>query len=213
MTDFGRRAGGDMMKSVYDEDDDGIISIMHTRADMETATYDPTKTGIVADSRKLELSTKAQVQDHTPKYHVHSPPAAHKATHQDGGADQIVCAGLVGRVNYVNRGDPTGHDFDVGDFITDETLRDLSLAAIVPAGALVAHIRSWLNCGSVDGAVALIKGGNGNLINSLYMKTPVANRNHTYEGLVALNANRVIQYHISNHTWSAIYITVRGWLI
>jgi len=39
--------GGDMLKSVYDTDDDGIVD----------------------NSEKLEGSTKAQVQDHTPKAH------------------------------------------------------------------------------------------------------------------------------------------------
>lgn len=95
MTDFGRRAGV-MLKSVYDSDNDGVITVMHTQANMETSTYDPEVTGIVADSRKLELSTKAQVRDHAPKAHTHALPSAHKATHQDGGTDEISVAGLSG---------------------------------------------------------------------------------------------------------------------
>ncbi len=54
--------GGDMLKSVYDTDDDGIVD----------------------NSEKLEGSTKAQVQDHNPK--------AHAASHQDAGADEITSA-------------------------------------------------------------------------------------------------------------------------
>ena len=57
---------GDMLKSVYDTDDDGVVG----------------------DSEKLEGSTKAQVQDHNPK--------AHKTSHQDGGSDEISIAGLAG---------------------------------------------------------------------------------------------------------------------
>jgi len=54
MTDFGRRAGiGNMLKSVYDANDDGTVQ----------------------DSDKLEASTKAQVQDHAPKAHAHTLPA------------------------------------------------------------------------------------------------------------------------------------------
>lgn len=41
---------GDMLKSVYDTDKDNIVD----------------------DSQKLEASTKAQVQDHTPKTHTHT---------------------------------------------------------------------------------------------------------------------------------------------
>ncbi|MBA7596047.1 hypothetical protein ES703_07027 [subsurface metagenome] len=60
--------GGDMLKSVYDTDDDGIVD----------------------NSEKLEGATKAQVQDHDPK--------AHAASHQDGGADEISVAGLSGEL-------------------------------------------------------------------------------------------------------------------
>jgi len=49
MTDFGKRTG-DMFKSVYDADADGTVD----------------------DSEKLEASSKAQVQDHTPKTHAHA---------------------------------------------------------------------------------------------------------------------------------------------
>ena len=58
--------GGDMLKSVYDTGDDGVVD----------------------DSEKLEGSTKAQVRDHSPQ--------AHKASHQDGGSDEISVAGLSG---------------------------------------------------------------------------------------------------------------------
>jgi hypothetical protein len=58
--------GGDMLKSVYDTDDDGVVD----------------------NSEKLEGSTKAQVQDHDPK--------AHKSSHEDAGADEISLAGLSG---------------------------------------------------------------------------------------------------------------------
>lgn len=46
-------AGGDMFKSVYDTNNDGIVD----KAD---------------DSEKLEGSTKAEVQNHNPKTHTHS---------------------------------------------------------------------------------------------------------------------------------------------
>jgi len=59
---------GDMLKSVYDTNDNGVVD----------------------NSEKLEGSTKAQVQDHAPK--------AHKLTHQNGGADEINVAGLSGEL-------------------------------------------------------------------------------------------------------------------
>lgn len=73
MTDFGRRAGeGDMLKSVYDDDDDGVIAIAQTEADMEKADYDPTLAAIAA------LLTD------------------HDTQHEDGGTDEIDCTGLEG---------------------------------------------------------------------------------------------------------------------
>lgn len=52
--------GGDMTKAVYDTNDDGVVE----------------------DSDKLEASTKAQVQDHTPK--------VHKDSHKTGGSDALL---------------------------------------------------------------------------------------------------------------------------
>ena len=60
--------GGDMLKSIYDTDDDGIVD----------------------NAEKLEGSTKAEVQDHDPK--------AHAPSHQDVGADEINVAGLSGEL-------------------------------------------------------------------------------------------------------------------
>ena len=62
----GAGGGGDMLKSVYDTDDDGVVD----------------------NSEKLEGSTKAQVQNHAPQ--------AHKTSHQDGGSDEISIDGLAG---------------------------------------------------------------------------------------------------------------------
>jgi len=51
--------GGDMLKSVYDTDDDGVVD----------------------DAEKLEGNTLAQVRDHSPK--------AHASSHANGGSDEI----------------------------------------------------------------------------------------------------------------------------
>ena len=73
MTDFGRRSGaGDMLKSVYDPNQDGVIAIAQTEADMVKATYDP----VIAAIQALA--------------------AAHKTQHQNGGTDEINATGLTG---------------------------------------------------------------------------------------------------------------------
>ena len=76
---------GDMLKSVYDTDDDGVVD----------------------DSEKLEGSSKAQVQDHSPK--------AHKTSHQDGGSDEISIAGLAGEPAALtaHEADPDAHHSNI----------------------------------------------------------------------------------------------------
>lgn len=65
---------GDMLKSVYDTDDDGAVEAAE----------------LAANSLKLEGSTKAEVRDHT--------PLVHKTSHQDAGSDEISVAGLSGEL-------------------------------------------------------------------------------------------------------------------
>lgn len=47
MTDFGRRFG-DMFKSTYDSNEDGVIAVAQTEADMKLSTYDPNEDGVIA---------------------------------------------------------------------------------------------------------------------------------------------------------------------
>jgi len=73
---------GDMLKSVYDTDDDGVADAAE----------------LAANALKLEGSTKAEVRDHV--------PLAHKTSHQDGGSDELSVQGLSGEL-----ADPQKSDF------------------------------------------------------------------------------------------------------
>ena len=73
MTDMGRRTGtGDMLKSVYDPNQDGVIAIAQTEADMKASVYQP------------QLAA------------VQALLADHHAQHEDGGTDEIDATGLTG---------------------------------------------------------------------------------------------------------------------
>ena len=61
--------------------------------DMEKSTYDTDNDGIIDNSEKLEGSTKAQVQDHTPKAHGNE---AHTSTFLTSETDPTVDATLKG---------------------------------------------------------------------------------------------------------------------
>ena len=84
MTDFGRRTG-DMKKSDYDSDGDGVVD----------------------NSEKLEASTKAQVQDHTPKSHTHTEAQISDLDH-----DALKIKGVI--VNDAAIGDQKVLAYDLG---------------------------------------------------------------------------------------------------
>ena len=140
-------------------------------------------------------------------------PSAHKTSHQDGGSDEIAATGLVGRINYVDRGDPSSVDWNVGDFTTDETFRDLDCSSIVPAGATTIAF----NCDIKDDAAASIfglrKNGNSNGPNTPTLVTQVANVPVRAILLVSCDANRVVEYWGSNVAFIIIDVLVIGWFI
>lgn len=93
---------GDMLKSVYDTDDDGIVDAAE----------------LAANSAKLEGSTKAEVRDHS--------PIAHKTSHQDGGSDEMNVGGLSGEL-----ADPQKSNFlklsDTPDSYTDQARKAVTV--------------------------------------------------------------------------------------
>lgn len=84
VTDFGRRSG-DMLKSVYDSNKDGVVD----------------------DSKKLEGETLAQVQDHTPKSHTHTEAQITDLDH-----DALKIKGVI--VNDAAIGDQKVLAYDLG---------------------------------------------------------------------------------------------------
>ena len=137
----------------------------------------------------------------------------HKTTHQKGGSDEIDATGLAGRVNYIDRGDPAGWDFQVSDLTTNGAWHDLDLSAIVPAGAKQVHISAYIQDDASTTSLSFRKKGNTQVINVLSGYVPAANTVAKFEGFVTLNAARIIEYMATNQTWSGIYIAIRGWLI
>jgi hypothetical protein len=108
--------------------------------DMDKATYDTNDDGVVEDSDKLEASTKAQVQDHTPK--------VHKDSHKTGGSDAFLTTDVLdaqARVDLIKNSD-TGtvygpenrFNFIFGNRITgtvDDTSDRLNVRFDVTGGA------------------------------------------------------------------------------
>jgi len=87
-SELGGGGGGDMLKAVYDMDDDGVVD----------------------NSEKLEGSTKAQVQDHAPKEHGNE---AHNPDFLSSESDPTVDTSLKGiTLTQVRDHDPKTHIHD-----------------------------------------------------------------------------------------------------
>lgn len=116
-------------------------------------------------------------------------------------------------MEYVDRGDPSAIDYEVGDLTTDGTWRDLDLSSIVPAGAVAVHVWVYASDNLALQQFKLRKNGNSNEINMLWGFTPAADVPWSGSDEVACDTNRIIEYWFSNTTWSTININIRGWWI
>jgi len=85
---------------------------------------------------------------------------AHKASHQAGGADQISASGLIGRINLVDRGDPTPWDFTLSDFTTNGAWHDLPLDDIVPPGTICVKFYLLIQAQTIGNLINFRKKGN-----------------------------------------------------
>lgn len=157
--------------------------------DMFKADYDPDEDGLI---------TAAE---------------AHKTSHQSGGNDELNATGLVGRLNYVDRGDPSSADFTAFSLTQDGQWHDLALASIIPAGAIAVHLAIEVCDGMVSQRFRIKEKGNNNAKNCLIATTVVANVSAFSEGFVGVDADLKCQYDASNTTWSCMNVLVRGWLI
>jgi len=113
----------------------------------------------------------------------------------------------------VDRGDNAGHDFLVGNFTRDGAWHDLDLSSIVPSGASWVYVVVTFKASAADKTLSLRKKGNVNAYNVATEKTQVANIYCNLSGWVACDANRIIEYYLTDATVNAIYFNVRAWIL
>ena len=112
---------------------------------------------------------------------------------------------------FVDRGDPTGFDWDQTDLsVQNDTWNDLDLSAIVPAGAKLVLFRTLIKDASVNVVVYLREKGNVDAYNATDTRTQVSNVYLAGEALVACGSDRVVEYRI---TAAIDYLgfLVKGW--
>lgn len=237
MTDFGRRSGsGDMLKSVYDTNEDGVVDAAAATAAHKTshqnggtdeisvvglsgelADNQPPKAhalGSASHSAATLAEVNAKVSDATLDKNTDTrTPAAHKTSHQNGGTDEISLTGLDGKSLFVDRGDPSAADWAVGDLTTDGAYHDLVCSGVVPAGATAIQFRVYLDDDAAASYFLMRNNGRSNAINLARVSTQVANIPIDGVFFVPCDANRVVEYATTNTTFNAIYIIIMGWLI
>ncbi len=149
----------------------------------------------------------------------------HKITLIDGGGmtttfldnlhiygDAAIDGTATGFGGLADRGDPAAQDFTEPDFATNGTWQDLDLSAIVPAGMTKVFLGCEFRRNAVGDRITFRKKGNANVINILRGIVVVAQEDHYFTGWVSLDANREVEYKISNGAWIKINLNVRGWL-
>lgn len=110
-----------------------------------------------------------------------------------------------------DRGDPSSHDFLVGDLTTDGAWHDLDLSAIVPDGATTVSLIIEIQDNVANSSVSFRKNGNSNTIIDPSFREVVANVTIFGQRKVACDSARIIEYSASNLVLTALNVTVASW--
>jgi len=116
----------------------------------------------------------------------------------------------VGEV-FVDRGDPSAWDFQVGDLAVDGAWHSLDLGGIITdADATRLEIGAWFLSSVVNHTLQFRKTNNVNGLNVLIQRTHTAYLFEHLSGPVSLGPDRSLDYWASTGL-PEIYIIVRGW--
>ena len=118
---------------------------------------------------------------------------------------------LAAMTSYVDRGDPNAWDYVVGDFTRDNVWHELDLSAIVPAGATAVLVRVAVESSPAPKYFNLRKNGNANVFNITTLATQVAGIPFRDTFIVSVDAERIIEYLVTDTTVTTINFVIRGW--
>lgn len=229
MTDFGRRTGqGDMLKSVYDPNDDGVVALAQTEADMTKAVYDPALAAMAtllaahntqhqyggSDAIKLDalaLPDDSQALDFSMNLHGLVPKGsnANKVLRDTG--VWVLPTALFNSVTYESCGDPVNYDFTVGDLTTDGQWRTLNLCGWVPGDALAVSVFMSIKASVVNKTVSIRPGYNINVRNQVQLRTHKIAQANEISFCMACFPSCRLAYNADNISWTRINIQILGW--
>lgn len=112
---------------------------------------------------------------------------------------------------FTDRGDPVNPDWTHATLTIDGAYHDLDCSSIVPSGAVAIGFTCYFKHTTVQGkAMLLRKNGNSNSSALVGAYTYLANQTVRFNGVVACDANRVVEYYIESGV-SLVGITVCSW--
>lgn len=112
---------------------------------------------------------------------------------------------------FIDRGDPSTPDFQLGDLNGDNTWHDLDLSSIVPANTDAVLFRVSLQSSSSLRVLSLRTKGNTGWPNVAYCNTQNLNDPISFDKQLFLDDTRKIQYRFNSTYMDFIQITVAAW--
>jgi hypothetical protein len=114
---------------------------------------------------------------------------------------------------FVDRGDPTAVDLNHNSMNRNTQWQDWDISSIVPSGAIAVLLRVDITSTDAGRYLGFRKNGISNFINCSLVFAQVANVRFGADLVVALDANRIIEYIANGTEITSIAIYIRGWWI
>lgn len=116
-------------------------------------------------------------------------------------------------VKYVDRDPPENADFDETNLNVKQVWTDIDLSSIVPVGIKLVLLAVKIVTVEANGTINLRKKG----VTYFYEGDGITNHAVNQDTLgniqISCDSNRKIQYHLNDVTWTAIYISIKGWFV
>lgn len=112
---------------------------------------------------------------------------------------------------FVDRGDPSSHDFVKTDLTIDWAWHELDLSSIVGAANRLVLLRLEVRSTAGDEEFQFRTKGIADAYNLVRRRTYLANTTCYMDVWVYTDASGIIEYKIVTDTWGTFNITVKGW--
>ena len=113
---------------------------------------------------------------------------------------------------WVNRGDPSVWDWEIGDLTCDGNWHDLDCSLIVPAAARFIKLHAQIYDDVVGRWIVFRKKGNVNDKNMSWCRTAVIGYTNYEDLIIPCDVDQIIEYMATDTVITTINILVQGWV-